>query len=225
MTNEEEMPEVVPEPTVSPTVTIENKEREKVPESPEAKPPELEDVPTVDASNIADLIVAERMSPVLEDIRELKATVEATTSDIRQSLKLYALMTESRNRAMLLLAKYTELYEMLKALADFCKDNIATETCSDVGKRILTRTGNFERIALRTLASFGVAPIWPAKNERFDASVHQCIATVAPTSPDDVPGAISECSKMGVLQDGVVLKAADVIVFDVPSAQTDETNA
>ena len=196
------------------------------PASEEGIIPDLAPPPMPDALELARIVektLAEQMIPIVECLHELKTSADATTAEMRQSSKLYVLMTENRNRATLLLTKYTEMYEMLRVLAECCKGHVVeAESCSDFEKELLIRTGNFERIMRRTLSSFGVVPIWPQKNDMFDAAVHQCIATIEPTSPEDVPGAISACSKMGILQDGVVLKAADVIVFNTPPAQTDE---
>lgn len=65
-------------------------------------------------------------------------------------------------------------------------------------------------------------PIWPARNEAFDEALHQIVSETDLTKDDDIPGAVAECLKMGVIRDGVVAKAAEVVVFKAKSAQQAE---
>ncbi len=171
-------------------------------------------VEELNIKGIVDQCLDEKLSPLSDALGSASDSVAQVATDVRKVLDIYSLMTESRNKATLLLTKHIEMYERLKALADFCRENIGkNESQSPFLKSLLARTGNIERVASRTLGSFGVLPIWPSRNDAFDENLHQIISEVDASSPDDIPGAIAECLKMGTLRDGVVAKAAEVVVF------------
>lgn len=155
-----------------------------------------------------------KLSPIEAKIDGIAGVADAAAGNIAKVLDLYDTMVEQRNKATLLLTKHIEMYERIKSLADYCRDSLShlVQTNPEV-KSAIARSANMERIAQRTLGSFGVLPVWPAKNDAFDEHLHQIISDTAPASPDDVPGAIAECLKMGVVRDGVVAKAAEVVVF------------
>lgn len=180
-------------------------------------------VPESDLGGILGACLDEKLAPLAESAKSTVELAEATAADVKKLLDIYNLMTESRNRATLLLTKHIEMYERLKALADFCRENVAEgEGQTAFEKSLLARTGNIARVASRTLGSFGVLPIWPERNDAFDENLHQIISETSPDKPGDVPGAIAECLKMGIMRDGIVAKAAEVVLFrnlDEPAAE------
>lgn len=140
---------------------------------------------------------------------------EANSSKV---LELYTLMTEQRNRATLLLTKNVEMFERIKGLANLCRQIIIDDgSLPQDLKSILTRTRNMEKVAERTLASFGAVPIWPERGDAFDETMHRIVAETPLTDAGDAPGSIAECLKMGLLRDGIVVSAAEVIVFGAKS--------
>lgn len=156
----------------------------------------------------------EKLSLIVDALKSANESAVQAVTDIKKVLDIYNLMTECRNKATLLLTKHIEMYERLRLLADFCRENIEeNELQTPFLKSLLTRTSNIERVASRTLGSFGVLPIWPKRNESFDESLHQIISEVDVIQPGDINGAVAECLKMGTVRDGVVAKAAEVVVF------------
>lgn len=177
-----------------------------------------------DVKNVVVDCLDEKLPALDEAVRSTNELAATAAADIKKVLDIYNVMTECRNKATLLLTKHIEMYERLKALAVFCHDQlIGGETQSAFEKSLLARTANIERVALRTLGSFGVLPVWPDRNDAFDEHLHQIISEIKPTRPDDIPGAIAECLKMGVMRDGVVAKAAEVVVFGNQPESSPET--
>lgn len=171
-------------------------------------------IATLDIKCIVDQCLDEKLSPLADAIKSASESAAQGAHDVQKVLDIYNLMTECRNKATLLLTKHIEMYERLKGLADFCRENIGENAVEDSFlKSLLTRTGNIERVANRTLGSFGVMPIWPARNDAFDENLHQIISEVDASQTDDKPGAVAECLKMGTVRDGVVAKAAEVVIF------------
>ena len=177
-----------------------------------------------DVKDVVGNCLDEKLAALDETAKSTNELVATAAADIKKVLDIYDVMSECRNKATLLLTKHIEMYERLKALAVFCHDQLAGgESQSAFEKSLLARTANIERVALRTLGSFGVLPVWPDRNEAFDEHLHQIISETKPTRPDDVPGAIAECLKMGVMRDGVVAKAAEVVVFGNQPESSPET--
>lgn len=180
-----------------------------------------------EGANIKDIVdqcLNEKLSPLSDALTSVNEAAAQTAKDVKKVLDIYGLMTESRNKATLLLTKHIEMYERLKTLADFCRENVGEdESQTPFLKSLLARTGNIVRVASRILGSFGVLPIWPKRNDNFDENLHQIISEVDASQPDDIPGAVAECLKMGTIRDGVVAKAAEVVVFKNQAAPSVET--
>lgn len=176
-----------------------------------------------DVKKIVDACLDSRLSPLIEVHRAASEKMSHMAANVEKIGNIYDLMTEWRNKSTLLLTKHIEMYERLKALSDFCHENIRVgDGQISFEKSLLTRVDNAVRIALRTLGSFAVLPIWPERNEAFDEALHQIVSETDIMKDDDIPGTIAECLKMGVIRDGVVAKAAEVVVFKAKSAQQAE---
>lgn len=170
--------------------------------------------PLEEAVNAATAAVANAVAAS----EKAAASAERAEANSAKVLELYTLMTEQRNRATLLLTKHVEMFERIKGLANLCRQIIIDDgSLPQDLKSILTRTRNMEKVAERTLASFGAVPIWPERGDAFDETMHRIVAETPLTDAGDAPGSIAECLKMGLLRDGIVVSAAEVIVFGAKS--------
>ncbi len=158
--------------------------------------------------------LAAALAPVRQDVRAATEAAARAEAAATKALDLYALMTEQRNRATLLLTKHVEMYGRIKGLADLCRQTIPDDGSAAPGfKSILVRSRNLEKAAGRTLASFGAVPVWPERGDAFDETRHRIVAETPPEGAGDAPGSIAECLKMGLVRDGIVAAAAEVVVF------------
>lgn len=169
------------------------------------------------------MALAEALAVALEPVRqEVRAATEAAAraeAVAAKVLELYTLMTEQRNRATLLLTKHVEMYGKIKGLADLCRQTIADDGHLAPGfKSILVRSRNLEKAAGRILASFGAVPVWPDRGDDFDETRHRIVAETPPEGDGDAPGSIAECLKPGLVRDGIVTAAAEVVVFGAERA-------
>lgn len=159
------------------------------------------------------------LDPVRQEVRAATEAAERAEAAATKTLDLYTLMTEQRNRATLLLTKHVEMYERIKGLADLCRQTFADDgTLAPGPKSILARSRNMAKIAKRTLASFGAVPVWPNRGDVFDETMHRIVAEIPPGDAGDAPGTIAECLKMGLVRDGIVAAAAEVVVFGAEQA-------
>ena len=171
--------------------------------------------PLEEAVNAATAAVANAVAAS----EKAAASAERAEANSAKVLELYTLMTEQRNRATLLLTKHVEMFERIKGLADLCRQTIVDNGSLSLGlKSVLARSRNMENIAKRTLASFGAVPVWPERGDAFNATMHRIVTETPSTNDGDIPGTIAECLKMGLIRDGIVVLAAEVVVFGERSA-------
>lgn len=77
-----------------------------------------------DVKKIVDACLDSRLSPLIEVHRAASEKMSDIAANVEKIGNIYDLMTECRNKSTLLLTKHIEMYERLKALSDFCHENV-----------------------------------------------------------------------------------------------------
>lgn len=189
----------------------EERDEQNVP-SESAKVDEAEDIKA-----LINECLDSRLQPITEQLGKINEIQEAARDScerLRKLSNLYDEMIAYKNRSTLILTRYTEMYERIRNFKLFCGENFVVdeETPKEI-RSVVQRVNNLETTFLKNLNSFGVVPIWPVRNDEFHDDEHQAIAETPVQTDDDRVGAIAECLKMGLRKDGVVTKAAEVVLF------------
>ena len=125
--------------------------------------------------------------------------------------EMYHLMTEYKKKNSLITMKLCSEYEQLLKLKLFCEDKFSGT--DDVVLILKKRVDNMESHLKKVLNSFGIIPIYPEHNAEYNPDEHEIESVVDSESETDISGRISECLKMGILKDNVVIQAAKVSIF------------
>ena len=154
------------------------------------------------------------LSAQLEKIDSIYASGKDSCERLRRFSDLFDEMVAHKNRSTLILTRYIEMYERIKNFQLFCEESFTVDESSPKEIRsVVQRVNNLERVSLKNLNSFGVVPIWPVRNDEFHDDEHQVIAETPVQAEGDQVGSIAECLKMGLRREGVVSRAAEVVLF------------
>lgn len=130
---------------------------------------------------------------------------------INEQDKILAAVQKDTREARIILEK--KLYSTIYGNKRFAEDVSKKSTATDEDRSMFRRMSYLLDVCGRLLASDGVCPVAPVRNQLFDAGAHRAVATVVRES-DDIPDAICECLEVGYMVDGVMNTPADVVVFE-----------
>ena len=130
--------------------------------------------------------------------------------------ELFSLMTDYKNKCTLQLTKFAEVFERINSLQEFSEKLLAEDEQDENLLSLKRRVRNLHRTTQKLLLTFGVVPIYPARNADLNPAEHQIMAETEAVLPEDKPGCIAECLKIGFLRNGVIDHPAQVIVFKTP---------
>ena len=145
------------------------------------------------------------------DASEGKNILNSLSDKYEKLSKLYDLMTEYKKTGSLMVLKLADAYERVVLLKLFCESSFSDE--SEENTVLRKKVNGLEGMLKRTLNSFGLVPIFPLRNSECDPEQHEIMTTRDPEYESDLPGHIAECLKMGIIQNGVTIKYAQVAVF------------
>ena len=126
-------------------------------------------------------------------------------------IKLYDMMTEYKKQNSLMILSLSKIFERIVQLRLFCEGSVSGET--EFNAELLKKANGTERFMKMELNSFGIVPIFPLHNEEFNPEQQESLTTVEPESESDLPGHVAECINMGIIQNGIVIKYAQVSVY------------
>ena len=160
---------------------------------------------------------------VLEQVRGIGRGMNDLSEKYGKLIKLYDMMTEYKKQNSLMILKLAEVYERIEQLRIFCDGNIFGET--EINADLLKKVNGAERFLKTGLNSFGVVPIFPHHNDEFKPEQQESLTTVETETETDLPGHVAECINMGIIQNGIVIKYAQVSVYKAKAKEKSETAA
>jgi len=167
----------------------------------------------------------EQIASVSSAAEQINAQLGKGMSDLTDKygklIKLYDMMTEYKKQNSLVMLKIAEVYERIEQLRQFCESNFTGET--EINADLLKKVNGMERFLKTGLNSFGLVPIFPLHNSEFNPEQQETLATVEPEAETDLPGHVAECINMGIIQNGIVIKYAQVSVYKAKSGPKAET--
>lgn len=130
---------------------------------------------------------------------------------INEQDKILAAIQKDTREARIILEK--KLYSTIYGNKRFAEDVSKKSTATDEDRSMFRRMSYLLDVCGRLLASDGVCPVAPERNQQFDASAHRAVSTTVPNA-EDSPNAVAECLEVGYAVAGIVTTPADVVVFE-----------
>ena len=158
---------------------------------------------------------------VSEQVQAIGRGMNDLTEKYGKLIKLYDMMTEYKKQNSLMILKLAEVYERIEQLRLFCEGNIFGET--EVNAELIKKVNGAERFLKTGLNSFGIVPIFPLHNDEFNPEQQESLTTVETETDTDLPGHVAECINMGIIQNGIVIKYAQVSVYKAKAKEKPET--
>ena len=131
----------------------------------------------------------------------------------------------TRSRDNLRFEGLKKLYRLacgnLKFVSGIEVDECIYETLASIQRRISFLMNSIGKL----LNDEGVRPIVPSRNDEISESEHRIVQTIAPCSPECLPGHIAECLEIGFAVQGIITPAEVTVFASAPESDDNkETN-